>query len=60
MLHQLCAFTGPGSVKHDDYVDSTTQALRLCMDKRMLDTVQARKQEVVRPPPKIVQNPYAV
>ena len=60
LLHQLCAFTGPNSVKHDDYVDSTTQALRLCMDKRMLDTVQARKQEAVRPPPKVVQNPYAV
>ena len=58
LLHQLCAFTGPGSIKHDDYVDSTTQALRLCMDKRLLDTVQARKDEV-GPPPKPVVNPYA-
>jgi predicted phage terminase large subunit-like protein len=59
LLHQLCAFTGPGSIKHDDFVDSTTQALRLCMDKRLLDAVQARKDETA-PPPKPVVNPYAV
>lgn len=58
LLHQLCAFTGPGSVKHDDYVDSTTQALRLMMDKRLLDAVQARKDET-GPPPKVITNPYA-
>ncbi|MDI9410153.1 MAG: terminase family protein, partial [Bacteroidia bacterium] len=58
MLHQLCSFTGPKSVKHDDYVDSTTQALRLLMDKRLLDAVQARKDET-RPPPKVITNPYA-
>jgi predicted phage terminase large subunit-like protein len=59
LLHQLCAFTGPGSIKHDDFVDSTTQALRLCMDKRLLDAVQARKDEMVAPPRKPVTNPYA-
>ena len=59
MLAQLCAFTGPGSIKHDDYVDSVTQAIRLCMDKNMLDAVQARKDEV-GPPPKRVANPYAI
>ena len=59
MLAQLCAFTGPGSIKHDDYVDSVTQAIRLCMDKNMLDAVQARKDEV-GPPPKRVSNPYAI
>ena len=59
MLHQLCAFTGPGSIKHDDFVDSTTQALRLCMDKRLLDAVHARKDEMVAPPRKPVTNPYA-
>jgi predicted phage terminase large subunit-like protein len=59
LLHQLCAFTGPGSIKHDDFVDSTTQALRLCMDKRLLDAVQARKDETVAPPRKPVTNPYA-
>ena len=59
LLHQLCAFTGPGSIKHDDFVDSTTQALRLCMDKRLLDAVQARKDEMAAPPRKPVVNPYA-
>lgn len=59
LLHQLCSFTGPKSIKHDDFVDSTTQALRLCMDKRLLDAVQARKDEI-GPPPKPVVNPYAV
>ena len=58
LLHQLCSFTGPKSVKHDDFVDSTTQALRLCMDKRLLDAVQARKDET-GPPPKVITNPYA-
>jgi predicted phage terminase large subunit-like protein len=59
MLSQLCAYTGPGSVKHDDYVDSTSQALRLMMDKRLLDSVQAKKDEPSGPPPKPVSNPYA-
>jgi len=59
MLTQLCSYTGPGSVKHDDYVDSTSQALRLMMDKRLLDSVQAKKDEPSGPPPKPVRNPYA-
>lgn len=58
MLAQLCAFTGPGSIKHDDYVDSVTQAIRLCIDKNLLDAVQARKDEIT-PPSKRVVNPYA-
>jgi predicted phage terminase large subunit-like protein len=59
MLNQLCSYTGPGSVKHDDYVDSTSQAFRLMMDKRLLDSVQAKKDEPSGPPPKPVSNPYA-
>jgi predicted phage terminase large subunit-like protein len=59
MLSQLCSYTGPGSVKHDDYVDSTSQALRLMMDKRLLDSVQVKKDEPSGPPPKPVRNPYA-
>jgi predicted phage terminase large subunit-like protein len=58
MLSQLCAYTGPGSVKHDDYCDSTSQAFRLMMDRRLLDTVQAKKEEGARPPLKPVVNPY--
>lgn len=37
VISQLCSFAGSGSIKHDDFVDSTTQAMRLLMDKRMLD-----------------------
>ena len=58
LLHQLCSYTGPNSIKHDDYVDATTQALRLLMDKRLLDPIMARKDEV-GPPPKQTVNPYA-
>jgi predicted phage terminase large subunit-like protein len=59
LVHQLCSYTGPGSIKHDDFVDSTSQALRLMMDKRLLDAVQAKKDET-GPPPKPVVNPYGV
>lgn len=58
MVQQICAYNGPGSTKHDDYVDSTTQALRLCMDKGWLD---ARKvKEEFKEPERAVANPYAV
>ena len=60
MLAQVCAFTGPGSIKHDDFVDSVSQAIRLLMDKRLLDPIQARKDEQSAPPPKPRINPYAV
>jgi len=33
VITQCCTYTGPGSVKHDDLLDTTTQALRLIMDK---------------------------
>jgi predicted phage terminase large subunit-like protein len=61
MLAQLCAFTGPGSIKHDDYVDAMTQCIRLCIDKRLVSVVkETKKVEGDRPPPKVIQNPYAV
>ncbi len=61
MLAQLCSFTGSGSIKHDDYVDSTTQAIRLCMDKNLLTEVKRQKRGVeegrdYQPP---VVNPYS-
>lgn len=60
MLAQLCAFTGPNSVKHDDFVDSMTQCVRLCIDKGLVSVLKAQKQgEALRPPPKVVNNPYA-
>jgi len=60
MLAQLCAFTGPNSVKHDDYVDAMTQCVRLCIDKRLVSVVkETKKVEDHRPPPKVTLNPYA-
>jgi len=59
LISQLCSFTGSGSIKHDDYVDSTTQAMRLCMDKSMLGALKPEKREMDKPPPKVIQNPYA-
>jgi predicted phage terminase large subunit-like protein len=59
LVAQLCSFTGKGSIKHDDFVDSTTQAFRLMMDKGMLGTLIDKRQEIDKPPPKMVSNPYA-
>ena len=60
LLAQLCAFTGPGSVKHDDYVDVTSQALRLCLDKGLISLIKPKpKMDGDRPPPKEIKNPYA-
>jgi predicted phage terminase large subunit-like protein len=58
LVAQLCSFTGKNSIKHDDFVDSTTQAMRLMMDKGLLGSLVDKKQEVDKPPPKVIQNPY--
>lgn len=33
VLVQLCSFVGEGSIKHDDLMDTTTQALKYIMDR---------------------------
>ena len=33
VVTQICSFIGPGSTEHDDLLDSSTQALRLAMEK---------------------------
>jgi len=43
LVTQLCSFTGEGSIKHDDHVDQTTQAMRLALDKGMLRLVSDEK-----------------
>ena len=56
--------TGEGSIKHDDYVDSTSQAMRLMIDKNLLNPVklerQAREAERDRKPEEPYLNPYSV
>ena len=61
VIEQLCTFTGSGSIKHDDFVDSATQALRILMDKnRLVPTKIEADQTPIKPAPSARQNPYAV
>lgn len=63
---QLCSFSGPGSIKHDDYVDTTSQAVRYIIDKGMVDAAKLTPQKSTRydldapvaKPSRV--NPYAV
>jgi hypothetical protein len=33
MLDEVCVFSGPGTTRHDDYVDSFSQAMRYYADR---------------------------
>ena len=58
LITQLCAFTGEGSIKHDDHVDACSQAMRLCMDKGLVKLI--KDTPITAPPPKFGGvNPYA-
>lgn len=71
LVAQLCSFLGEGSIAHDDHVDATTQAIRLCIDKGLLtpahiETDELRRklhpelaEDEVKPPRKPALNPYA-
>jgi predicted phage terminase large subunit-like protein len=60
LISQLCSFHGEGSIKHDDFVDSTTQALRLLADRNSLSVTRKAEEKVERDlKPKLV-NPYAI
>lgn len=60
LIVQICAFTGEGSIKHDDHVDTATQALRLCLDKGLINMLPPPKRDQVdTPPPKRYVNPYS-
>ena len=52
VVSQLCSFAGSGSIKHDDFVDSTTQAMRLLMDQKLLDPTKP----TVKPPEPVPDN----
>ena len=58
LIAQLCAFSGEGSIKHDDHVDACTQALRLMLDKGLIDLV-TRKVDNTPAIGHKRQNPYA-
>jgi predicted phage terminase large subunit-like protein len=59
LLAQLCAYTGPRSTKHDDYVDATTQAVRLLMDRGLVTVLKDHAKPVAQPPREPARNPYA-
>lgn len=39
---QLCAYSGPGTTKHDDFVDTASQGWRLFADKFVSEGLEAR------------------
>jgi hypothetical protein len=57
-MGQLCAFQGEGSIRHDDYVDATTQALRWMVDNVNLSVTE--QPEIDYTPQRELVNPYAV
>ena len=60
VIYQLCTFAGGNSIKHDDHVDQTTQAIRVAMDKGLIKlTKPPVNRDGDRPPPKPYNNPYA-
>lgn len=60
LIYQLCSFAGEKSIKHDDHVDQTTQAIRVAMDKGLIKLTKAPiRKDGDRPPPRVVRNPYS-
>lgn len=60
LMLQVCSYVGPGSVDHDDYVDSTSQALRYIIDSLRMSFTKAEKirPEDRKPSTKPQRNPY--
>lgn len=42
VIEQLCMYAGEGSIKHDEFVDTTSQALRVMMDFGLLRAVDEK------------------
>jgi predicted phage terminase large subunit-like protein len=59
LITQLCSFTGEGSIKHDDFVDSTTQALRLLADRNVLSVTKPAPERREGSNKPQLTNPYA-
>lgn len=57
LIQQVCSFTGEGSIRHDDLVDATTQALRYITDRMRLSVTEPMDED--EPERKRVINPYA-
>lgn len=60
LLSQLCAFNGANSKEdHDDYVDSTTQAIKLILDQQWLEIDRIEEVVYTERKSKFI-NPYSV
>lgn len=59
LINQLCSFQGEGSIKHDDYVDATTQALRWMADNARISVTEDDDDDPHKPQIEVI-NPYAV
>lgn len=60
MLAQVCTFAGKGTIAHDDYVDSFTQAIRYIANAyRVSVTVKPKPEEWDPSADKPVRNPYS-
>jgi phage terminase large subunit-like protein len=59
LVSQLCSFTGEKSIKHDDLMDSATQAIRFLSDKQMLSVTMPIAERLPKPEVERI-NPYAV
>lgn len=66
LISQVCSFVGEGSIEHDDLLDTTTQALKLYMDKFFgplefkQDVEELMRQRAILRMKKLQQrNPYA-
>ena len=44
VVMQLCSYRGPGSIKHDDHLDQATQAIRLCKNKGLLQSIRPKNE----------------
>jgi predicted phage terminase large subunit-like protein len=59
MLAQVCTFAGKGTIAHDDYVDSFTQAVRYIVDSyRVSVTVKPKPEEFDPETDRRISNPY--
>lgn len=57
-LGEFCIYTGPGSTKHDDYVDSGSQALKYFSDNYLGGEVAKKDPKKIPRAPARVGNPY--
>lgn len=48
LISQVCSYTGPGSIEHDDLLDTTTQTLRMVLDQFMQGLLDPKDPEEIK------------